>query len=114
MKKYFNYNGRFFEQDATVLSRDNGSYRYGDGLFETMKVINGNVLLEEYHLERLFMGLKVLKFNIPLVFTQEKILKETKALCLENKCGDLARVRLSVSRGNGGLYDCDNKFSYLI
>ena len=25
-----------------------------------------------------------------------------------------SRIRLSVSRGSGGLYDCDNKFSYLI
>ena len=114
MKKYFNYNGRFFEQGETIVSGDNSSYRYGDGLFETMKFRNGNILFEEYHLDRLFSGLEVLKFNVPLVFTKQKILEEAKSLCLKNKCEGLARVRLSVSRGNGGLYDCDNKFSYLI
>ena len=114
MKKFFNYNGRFFEQAETVVSADNSSYRYGDGLFETMKFVNGNILFEEYHFERLFSGLKILKFNTPSFFTKQKILEETKALCLKNKCEVLARVRLSVSRGNGGLYDCDNKFSYLI
>ena len=114
MKKYFNYNGRFFEQGEAVLSGDNSSYRYGDGLFETMKAVNGNVLLAKYHSERLFLGIKVLKFHIPSLFTKEKILDEIKSLCEKNKCGSLARVRLSVSRGNGGIYDCDNKFTYLI
>src|SRR6185503_427094 len=33
---------------------------------------------------------------------------------IKNNCEKLARARLSVSRGSGGLYDCDNKFSYLI
>lgn len=114
MKKYFNYNGRFFEQGETVVSQDDRNYRYGDGLFETMKIVDGNVLLAKYHLERLFLGLKILKISIPPLFTKQKILEETEALCQKNKCGDLARVRLSVSRGKGGLYDCDNKFSYLI
>ena len=114
MKKYFNYNGRFFADDETVLSKDDRSYRYGDGLFETMKLINGNILLEDYHFERLFLGLDVLKFNIPVLFTKEQIEKEIKELSKKNECENSARIRLSVSRGNGGLYDCDNKFSYLI
>jgi len=114
MKKYFNYNGRFFADDETVLSKDDRSYRYGDGLFETMKLINGNILLEDYHFERLFLGLDVLKFNIPVLFTKRQIEKEIKELSKKNECENSARIRLSVSRGNGGLYDCDNKFSYLI
>ena len=114
MKKYFNYNGRFFADDETVLSKDNRSYRYGDGLFETMKLINGNILLEDYHFERLFLGLDVLKFNIPVHFTKQKIERVIKELGKKNECENSARIRLSVSRGSGGLYDCDNKFSYLI
>src|SRR6187399_1599297 len=114
MKKYFNYNGRFFADDETVLSKDDRSYRYGDGLFETMKLINGNILLKEYHFERLFSGLDVLKFHIPILYEKDKIEKEIKELSKKNECERSARIRLSVSRGNGGLYDCDNKSSYLI
>ncbi len=114
MKKYFNYNGRFFAHDEAVLFKEDRSYRYGDGLFETMKLMNGNIFLEEYHFERLFLGLKILKFEIPVLFTKQKIGEQVRELCSKNDCGKMARVRLSVSRGNGGLYDCDNKFSYLI
>ena len=114
MKKYFNYNGRFFEDDEKVLSKDDRSYRYGDGIFETMKLINGNILLEDYHFERLFLGLDVLKFHIPVLFAKQNIVKEIKELGKKNECERSARIRLSVSRGNGRLSDCDNKFSYLI
>jgi branched-chain amino acid aminotransferase len=114
MKKYFNYNGRFFADSGAVLSKEDRSYRYGDGLFETMKIIKGNILLEEYHFERLFSGLEILKFKTPALFTKQKICEQVKELCKKNSCEESARVRLSVSRGNGGLYDYDNKFSYLI
>jgi len=114
MKKYFNYNGRFFADDQNVLSKGDRSYRYGDGLFETMKLINGNILLRDYHFERLFSGLDILKIKIPVQFAKQKVEKEIKELCKKNECERSARIRLSVSRGNGGLYDCDNKFSYLI
>ena len=114
MKKYFNYNGRFFADDETILSKDDRSYRYGDGLFETMKIEDGNILLEEYHFERLFSGLETLKYQNPVFFTKQKLSGEVKELCKKNNCEKLARVRVSVSRGSGGLYDFDNKFSYLI
>jgi len=114
MKKYFNYNGRFFADDETVLSKDDRSYRYGDGLFETMKIVKGNILLEEYHFERFSSGLEILKFKSPVLFAKQKICEQVKELCKKNNYEESARVRLSVSRGGGGLYDCDNKFSYLI
>lgn len=106
--------GNFVKETAALLSPANHSYRYGDGLFETMKVIAGKILLKEYHFERLFSGLKTLKYNIPDLFTAQKIGKEVTELCKKNNCDGSARVRFSVARGNGGLYDCDSRLSYLI
>ena len=107
-------NGNILEMSKAGLSTDDHSYRYGDGLFETMKITNGNILLEEYHFERLFSGLETLKFKSPLLFTKQKISEQVKELCKKNSNEESAKVRLSVSRGSGGLYDCDNIFSYLI
>ena len=97
-----------------VLQADNHGYRYGDGLFETMKVIKKQIQLENYHFERLKSGMELLGFNVPVLFSQEKIRNEIIQLCLKNDCSKLARVRLSVSRGNGGVNDCDEKFQYLM
>jgi len=107
-------NGNIIEKNKAGLSPHDHSYRYGDGLFETMKISNGNILLEEYHFERLFSGLEMLKFKIPAHFSKQKISEKVKELCKKNNYKELARVRLSVSRGSGGLFDCDNKMSYVI
>lgn len=100
--------------DQPVLMSDNRGYRYGDGLFETMKVLKGRILLEELHFERLFADLELLKFEIPSLFKADKIREEIVQLCKKNNCTELARVRLSVFRGNGGLYDGDKKLQYLV
>ena len=97
-----------------VLSAENRSYRYGDGLFETMKLINGRIILEDYHFERLEAAMHLLHFNKPALFNKEKIREEIMSLCRKNNCSERARVRLSVSRGNGGLYDCDDSLIYII
>jgi len=107
-------NGSIVDKSKVGLSPDDHSYRYGDGLFETMKIANKNILLENYHFERLFSGLETLKFKIPAHFTRQEIKEQVKELCKKNNYEELARVRLSVSRGSGGLYDCDNKLSWLI
>ena len=114
MGDFIIYNGKIFEEGRSIINRLDHSYRYGDGLFETMKVKQGSLLYAEHHFERLFEGLKVLKIKIPPLFTKGKIQEEITNLCDKNTCNDLARIRLSVSRGNGGLYDCDGEFSYLI
>ena len=108
------FNGKIVAADEPVLLVSNRSYRYGDGLFETIKVAEGLVILENYHFERLFSGLSLLKFEIPVHFTKEKIKAGILQLCKRNGCEKLARVRFSVFRGNGGLYDEDKSLQYII
>lgn len=108
------FNGKFTDADKTVLLASNRSYRYGDGLFETMKVKDGVIQLASLHMERLFSGLATLKMDIPALVTKSRLQEVIIELCKQNKCEALARVRLSVSRGNGGLYDEDRKLQYLV
>lgn len=114
MRSFTNFNGKIFKGSDPVIGAADHSYRYGDGLFETMRMREGKILYEAAHFERLFQGLTILKFDVPGSFTQQKITGEISALCKKNQCERSARLRLSVSRGNGGLYDCDNRLSYLV
>ncbi len=66
-------NGKLLPADKPVLMVDNRSYRYGDGLFETIKVIGQNISLEKFHFERFFAGLKQMGFQIPALFTAENL-----------------------------------------
>lgn len=108
------FNGKIIPADEPVLLASNRGYRYGDGLFETMKVAKGKILLSDHHFERLFAGLALLQFEIPRLFLRQKTEDEIVSLCKKNNCEGLARVRLSVFRGNGGLYDEDKGLQYLI
>ncbi len=111
---YVCFNGNFLSSDEPVLPAANRGYRYGDGLFETMKLVRGNILLEQLHFKRLFAGLDLLKMKLPGSVTPERLKTDIISLCRKNKCENLARVRLSVSRGIGGLYDDPGKAEYLV
>ena len=108
------FNGKVVSGNEPVLMTSNRGYRYGDGLFETMKVVKGNIVLNQFHIERLFSGLSLLKFEKPKLFTVEKLQQEIMHLCRKNECEKSARVRLSIFRGNGGLYDEDKTLQYII
>lgn len=107
-------NGKILNINEPVLSVTNRSFRYGDALFETMKIAKGKILFAHYHFERLFTGLRLMKIQIPQLFTIEKINSDIIELCKRNKCEDLARVRLTVFRSDGDLYESQNSLQYLI
>ncbi len=109
-----NLNGKFLNADETVLLASNRGYRYGDGIFETMKVINHRIQLQVFHFERLLASLSLLKIVPPNHFSTDKLMSEILALCEKNNCEELGRIRLSVSSGNGGLYDSAREMQYLI
>ena len=114
-------NGKIISANEPTLNVTNRSFRYGDALFETMKVTNGKIQLVQYHFERLLSGLQLIKIDIPKLFIPEKIVSEILQLCKRNKCEDLARVRLTVFRSDGGFpstssgqVESDNSLQYLI
>ena len=49
-------------QDGRALALSDRGLAYGDGLFETMRVVNGAIPLRAFHLSRLESGLARLSF----------------------------------------------------
>ncbi|MET0465487.1 MAG: aminotransferase class IV [Chitinophagaceae bacterium] len=101
------FDGKIIKSSDPVLAADDKSYRYGDGLFETIKMVNGRMPLLHLHMNRLFSSLRLLEFSTSAFFTAEKLNADIVTLCNKNNCSRLARIRLSVSRGNGGIYEYD-------
>ena len=104
---YINHNGKLIAGDSLIVDADNRGLRFGDGLFETIKYRNNEFQLLDEHLQRLWAGLKKMKFELPALFTQQKIAAELLKLVQKNQHTH-ARVRLLVIRGSGGLYDAAN------
>lgn len=113
-KGFLNYNGKIYRADKLLISPNNRSFRYGDGCFETIKMIKGKMILEEYHFERLFASIESLQFEKPVFFTQQYLREQVTEIAKKNYHDKLARIRLMVFRGNGGLYDPENHFPNFI
>jgi branched-chain amino acid aminotransferase len=99
-----NFNGTI-KSNQELLSIENRAYKFGDGLFETFKCVNGKPLFWEDHYFRLMASMRILRMEIPMTFTmeflQDEIFKILQANGLDNKP---ARVRLTIDRGEGGNY----------
>lgn len=92
-------------QDSELqLSVSNRSFLYGDGVFETLKIVDNKILFFEDHYFRLMASMRIVRMEIPMSFTmeylEEQILKLVSALHIQNS----ARVRLTVFRNEGGFY----------
>jgi branched-chain amino acid aminotransferase len=104
--------GQFFRDDKLLVGANSRAVRYGDGLFETMKVNQGRIQLSGWHFERLFKGLELLQFECPSYFTPAYLEDKILQLAHRNGHSNLARVRLMIFRGNGGLYDSVSHFPH--
>lgn len=111
---FINFNGELIPADSKVLTIANRSFRYGDGVFESMRLLKGQLQFPELHAERLTAGMKALKID---GYSQmdEWFLKERVAdLATRNKIKN-GRIRLTVYRDSGGLYTpTGNKAAYCI
>lgn len=111
---FLNFNGKLIDDASPVIGADNRGLRYGDGLFETLKFVNNELLLFDEHMARLFKGMNSLRIEIPKHLTVEKIHDEIIQLVKKNRQAK-ARIRLTIVRGNGGLYDAEtNNPIYMI
>ena len=77
-----------------------------------MKLINGKLQLADYHMERLFGSLDKLQFQKPVYFTPEYLIEQISLLAKKNYQQKLTRIRLTIFRGEGGLYEVDNHFPH--
>ena len=95
------FNGIFLPGDQPILPSSNSSFKWGDGLFETMKFHRRQLVLENLHFERLFISLQLLEIEKTFDFTQDNLRKQVAELCRQNNCSENARIRLAIYRTNG-------------
>ncbi len=92
------YNGEFFPIDKPILSINNRSFRYGDGLFESIRIVNGEAYNFNAHFSRLIEGMKVYRINIPDFFTKSYFDNQIRSLIQHNGIHNGGRVKLTIYR----------------
>ncbi len=104
-KVYFN--GKFVPESEAKVSIYDSSLMFGDMVFEMTRSFNKQHFKLKEHIDRLFLGLKILRINI------DKTKKELEEICEETAKinektfakDDEHRLMIDVSRGLLGVYE---------
>ena len=109
-----NFNGTITASETNLLV-NNRAFLYGDGVFESMKIVDQKILFLEDHYFRLMASMRIVRMKIPMNFTMEFFEDQILSLAKANDCSDSARVRITVYRNEGGNYlPVQRSVSYLI
>lgn len=93
-------NGEYVKKEEAAVSVFDHGFLYGDGIFEGIRVYNGNIFRLREHLERLYDSAKSILLKVP--YDLEKMEQLIAESVRKNDLRD-AYIRLIVSRGVGDL-----------
>src|SRR5271170_151236 len=91
-------NGHFLPEAQAVVPVNDRGFLLGDGLFETLRVVNGKPFRFAQHMERMTRGADFLKIKPP--FAPRELEKFAVQLIEQNKLPD-AILRVTLTRGAG-------------
>ena len=100
---FINFNDEILPVGTLVLSTANRAFKYGDGLFESMRLMKGELKFTDLHADRLQRGMKALKIDGYSQMDTWFLKERTEVLATRNKCKH-GRLRLTVYRDAEGLY----------
>jgi branched-chain amino acid aminotransferase len=92
--------GKLLPKEQAYISVFDHGFLYGDGVFEGIRVYEGNVFRLEQHIDRLFESAKTIALDVPL--SRDELIRTTLETVSANAMRD-CYIRLIVSRGKGDL-----------
>ena len=108
---WYNHNGNIVQEIS--FTHENRSFRYGDGLFETMRVFNGRIFNRKSHENRLEKSLNVLKLSLEKSIS--RVFDEVDDLLCINDVSKGGFARLMLYRdAKGSYFPSCNKVAYWI
>ena len=103
MLPYLIYNGQLLPSGDALVSADSRALRYGDGIFETIKVIDGRILFLDDHILRMQDGMRILLMSLPIENLKQYLTDQILKLLNANNTLS-ARVRITIWRAGSGFY----------
>ncbi len=93
------WNGQLWPQGAVRITPGDAGLLFGDGLFETLRVDDGQARDIEAHLDRLFAGLARVEIEIP---ERREDLERAVEVVAREAPTPVARLRITITRGGTG------------
>jgi branched-chain amino acid aminotransferase len=101
---YVNNNGQVVSGTEPSIVSGSRAFLYGDGVFESIRIMHGKPINLTAHIQRLFKGAEVLKIRIPSYLTVEVFHEKIMELITRNAIKSGGKCRLSIDRVAGGTY----------
>jgi branched-chain amino acid aminotransferase len=112
---YLWHNGDFISDDGKAIPISNRAFQYGDGFFESIRVINGKPCFLNHHFLRTVDTAKALQLNPPDDFSVELLEEQIVKLLKKNRIKNSARVRITFYRESDGNYlPLNNDMGYVM
>lgn len=112
--KYLNYDGQFMPVDQAVIRAENACFKFGNGFFDTLLLVNGKIMLENYHVKRWTDSIKKLSFQTDRDNFQDFLRAEIHRTAEMNNTGQVARIRISFFAKEEKLNIPFNHVSFII
>jgi branched-chain amino acid aminotransferase len=104
MVLYINNNGKILPNDAPTIYPGNRGHLYGDGVFESIRIMAGKPINTINHITRMIEGAHVLKMKTPEYFNTEFFEDKIIELLEKSDIRNGGRCRMSLDRTTGGAY----------
>ncbi len=104
MVNSFLHNQDFHPIGSPVFSIANRSFKYGDGFFESGRIINGKVPLFDRHYNRIVKTSQLLKMQLPSWVSAPTMKAKIQELIQLNNINEGGRLRITLFRNNAGFY----------
>lgn len=105
--RLINFNGSIQSENIPLVYAWNRSFRFGDGLFESIAVKEKTIPFFEAHWERLTQGAQLLALELPQDFTKKFLEKSILELLSLNAIAGIAYSRVMLYREGRGRYAPD-------
>lgn len=90
--------GSFMHKDKLTYPFEERGLQFGDGVYEVIRIYQGNYYLLEEHIDRLYRSLSEIKLEAP--FEREILIEQLEKLITKNEMESDGRVYLQVTRGS--------------
>ena len=112
---FVNNNGKVLLASEPAIEAGSRAFLYGDGVFESVRIIHGKPINLTAHIQRLFKGAEILKIRIPSYLTQEVFYEKILELLEKSEIKSGGKCRISIDRSAGGTYKpTSNEATYFI
>ncbi len=101
---YVFHKGEFLSDASATIAKDNRAFRFADGFFESMRIVNGKALYLESHFARITATAAALKIRPSEDFSLEKLRAEVQELLQRNGITAGGRMRITFYRKSTGFY----------